>query len=324
MRPIKVGSITLPRGDVFTKAREAAGPVGLPPLNDTVDTSGLKRFWLDIPYANVSPTQTLALFLPNEGTGPFPLVINIHGGGFLFGDKFMGLDDILRPGLERGFAIASINYRLSGEAKFPAAIEDTKAAIRFLRANAEKYLLNGDRFAAWGQSAGGNLSALAAVTGRMTVFNNPLLGNPDVSSELSAAVDFCGPINFLLMDDQYTINGLDGQNHNSPDSFESQYLGAPIQTVPWLAKESDPQTYLIRDGVPPFLIEHGTKDENIPYQQSVVFSERLLSALPAAQISLRLLDGATHCSAQFMTDENIAFTYDFLAQYLMNEGVKAE
>lgn len=321
MRYAKLDGVA--RGDVFTKAREARPatgemPPGPPqPLTDTVDTTGLKRFWLDIPYADVSKTQTLALFLPNEGDGPFPLVINIHGGGFVFGDKFMALDDILRPGLERGFAVASINYRLSGEAKFPAAIEDTKAAIRFLRANAQKYLLNPARFATWGQSAGGNLSALAAATGRMTVFNNPELGNANVSGELSAAVDFCGPINFLLMDDQYTINGQDGQNHNSPDSFESQYLGAPIQTVPWLAKESDPQTYLITGGCPPFLIEHGTKDQNIPYQQSVVFSERLLSALPAEKISLRLLDGATHCSEQFMTDENISLTYDFLAKYLM-------
>ena len=320
MSQIKFGNIKLPRGDVFTKARPAIAEMLPPPqmLDDTVDTTGLKRFWLDIPYASLSPTQNLALFLPNEGNGPFPLVINIHGGGFVFGSKYMALDDILRPGLEKGFAVASINYRLSGEAKFPAAIEDTKAAIRFLRANAKKYLLNPDRFSTWGQSAGGNLSALAATTGKMTIFNNPELGNADVSSELSAAVDFCGPINFLVMDDQYTINGLDGQNHNSPDSFESQYLGAPIQTVPWLAKESNPQTYIIDGGCPPLLIEHGTKDENIPYQQSVVLSEELLAALPADEINLRLLDGATHCSAQFMTTENIQFTYEFLAKYLMD------
>lgn len=313
MSQIRFRNLNLPKGDVFTKTKAVAvDPMpDLPPMSDTVDTSGLQRFWLDIPYASVSKTQTLALFLPNTGDGPFPLVINIHGGGFVFGDKFMGLDDILKPGLNKGFAVASINYRLSGEAKFPAAIEDTKAAIRFLRANAAKYLLNPSRFATWGQSAGGNLSALAAVTGRMTVFENPLLGNPNVSSALSAAVDFCGPIDFLVMDDQFTINGID-----SPDSFESQYLGAPIQTVPWLAKESNPQTYITIDGCPPFLIEHGTKDANIPYQQSVILSEYLLTALPPTEINLRLLDGATHCSDQFMTTENIEFTYQFLEQYL--------
>lgn len=319
MKPIQYGDVVLPRGDVFAKAKETAAVQNLPPqpLTDTVDTTGLKRFWLDIPYAQVSKTQNLALFLPNSGEGPFPLVINIHGGGFAFGDKFMGLDEILRPGLERGFAIASINYRLSGEAKFPAAIEDTKAAIRFLRANASKYRLNPDRFAAWGQSAGGNLAALAGTTNQMTVFNNPTLGNPDTSSELSAVVDFCGPINFLRMDAQYSINGLDGQNHNSPDSFESQYLGAPIATVPWLVRESNPQAYLAPGGSPPFLIEHGTKDQNIPYQQSVIFSEALLDALPAAMIELRLLDGAEHCSSQFTTSENLDLTYSFLHKYLM-------
>lgn len=318
MKPIQYGSLVFPRGDVFAKAVEtAAGSAPPQPLTDTVDTSGLTRFWLDIPYANVSKTQNLALFLPNTGDGPFPVVINIHGGGFAFGDKYMGLSEILRPGLEKGFAVASINYRLSGESTFPAAIEDTKAAIRFLRAHAEKYLLNPDRIAVWGQSAGGNLAALAGTTNLMTVFNNPDLGNPDVSAALSAVVDFCGPINFLRMDDQYAINGLPGQDHNSADSFESRYLGAPIATVPWLAEESNPQTFITEGGCPPFLIEHGTKDDNIPYQQSVILSEALLDALPVSMIELRLLDGAEHCSSQFMTAENIDFTYSFLGKYLM-------
>ena len=121
-------------------------------------TDFVKTKWMGISYADASSTETLDIYLPNEGDGPFPTVIYVHGGGFEFGDAneviTMGL---LGPTLEHGYALVPINYRLSGEATFPAAIEDVKAAIRFIRANAKEYQLNPDRIALWGSSAGGSL-----------------------------------------------------------------------------------------------------------------------------------------------------------------------
>ena len=129
----------------------------------TADTSWIKIKHLDLAYASTSAVQKLDLYLPNEGSGPFPLIIEFHPGGFMTGGKSMGIGPMLE-GLKRGYAVASVGYRLSGEASFPAAVNDAKAAVKFLRASAGKYNLDPRRFAAWGSSAGGNLAALVAVS----------------------------------------------------------------------------------------------------------------------------------------------------------------
>ena len=121
-----------------------------------VDTSHIDRKYIDVRYGNVSDTQTLNIYLPNAGAGPFPAIIVIHGGGFMMGSATSGELADMFTGLDRGFAIASVNYRLSGEAVFPAAVSDVRAAVRFLKANAERFDLDPDRLAVWGASAGGN------------------------------------------------------------------------------------------------------------------------------------------------------------------------
>lgn len=280
------------------------------------DFSHIKCKWLNVPYADKSSAEKLDIFLPNDSLCYHPVVVVIHGGGFLFGDKEgIELQAALEPGLARGYAIVSINYRLSSEAKFPAAPQDVNAAIRFLRKNASLYRLDPNHIGLWGSSSGGNLASLAGVTDKMTVFVDSELGDSTIPWNVNAVVDFYGPINFLTMDPEYVINGLDGQVHDSPNSFESKYLGAPITTVPWLVKESNPQTYL-NPGMPPFLIEHGTKDLNIPYQQSVIFSEYLAAYLPDTSINLRLIDGAAHGGPQFETQENTDLVFDFFDRYL--------
>ena len=102
----------------------------------TPDMSGFRRLWLDVAYAGVSAAQKLDLYLPNEGEGPFPAIVAIHGGRFMFGDKLSRELAWAPAALERGYAVASINYRLLDEAIFPAQIHDVKAAIRWTRANA--------------------------------------------------------------------------------------------------------------------------------------------------------------------------------------------
>ena len=173
----------------------------------------------NLAYAAVSPAQKLDLYLP-QGKGPFPLVINIHGGGFMMGSKDMLDAPIAEALLARGVAVASIDYRLSGEAQFPAAIEDAKAAVRFLRANAATYRLDPDRFLAFGQSAGGNLASLVGTTGNAAVFDNPALGNAGVSSSVVAVIDWFGPSDFSQMDNQARQQG-GPPDHDAADSPES-------------------------------------------------------------------------------------------------------
>ena len=139
-------------------------PPGPPPGGAGGPPKVITATLTNIAYANTSATQVLDLYLP-EGNGPFPVVVNIHPGGFFTGDKEMVPGTPGKAMLEAGYAIASINYRLSGEATFPAAVQDAKAAVRFLRANAAEYKLNPDKIAAFGQSAGGNLASMLGTAG---------------------------------------------------------------------------------------------------------------------------------------------------------------
>ena len=120
---------------------------GAPPR---ANTGHIRRKFLNLPYAALSPSQILDLYLPDEGEGPFPVIIAIHGGAFMGGDKadFQVLP--MLEGLKRNYAVASINYRLSWEASFPALVQDGKAAVRWLRAHAAEYHFRPDRLAAWG------------------------------------------------------------------------------------------------------------------------------------------------------------------------------
>lgn len=261
----------------------------------------------DVAYATLSPTQTLDVYLP-AGEGPFPLVINVHGGGFMMGDKSNpALADQL---LAAGYAVASVNYRLSGEALAPAQVEDVKAATRFLRANAAQYKLDPDRFAAFGQSAGGNLVALLGASCGVESIEGAALGNAGVSSCVQAIVDWFGPIDFLQMDAQFTGTSCP-VTHDAADSPESKLVGAPIQTVPEKVKVMNPITYI--DGnEPPYLIQRGSEDCNVPPGQSQLLHDALVGKNSADKMSITLLEGAGHGGSAFEAAENVQVVTDFL------------
>ena len=285
-------------------------PQGGPPVAFSVEPN-----YKDLVYAPVSATQKLDLYLPTTGAGPFPLVINIHGGGFKFGDKGMLSETTGKALLNAGFAVASIDYRLSGEAIFPAAVQDAKAAVRFLRANAAQYNLNPDKVAVFGQSAGGNIAAMVGVTGNISDYDDASLGNAGVSSAVQAVINQYGPTDFLQMDAQAKAQGCSAsdQTHNDASSFESAYIGAAIQTVPEQVKKSNPITYISKD-TPPFLIQKGDQDCTVPVESTKMLADALSAAnLDATYTSLA---GAGHGGSQFETDENIALMISFLDKYM--------
>ncbi|MFI5156185.1 MAG: alpha/beta hydrolase fold domain-containing protein, partial [Chitinophagales bacterium] len=146
--------------------------------NAGLKSDSIKNKWLDIAYASISPAEKLDIYIPNTGNGPFPIILAIHGGAFKMGDKASGEITPMLEGLTRGYALVSINYRMSGEAKAPKLIQDVKAAIRWIRANAKQYKLNPDKIAAWGSSAGGHLSSLAGTSGGINELEDLSLGNP--------------------------------------------------------------------------------------------------------------------------------------------------
>ena len=267
----------------------------------------------DLAYASVSETQKLDLYIP-EGVGPFPVVIMVHGGGFMFGDKadgagLTGVDQLLAA----GYAVASINYRLSGEAQYPAQIHDAKAAVRFQRANAATYNLNADKFGAWGASAGGNLISLLGTTCGVEELEGDL-GNNDQSSCVQAVVDWFGPIDFLKMQEQLTEAGCSASTDDA-SSPESKLIGAAIQTVPEKVALTNPMNYITPDDAP-FFIQNGTADCNIPPVQNKNLADALTAVIGADNVTYSSLDGAGHGGSQFETEENVQLVISFLDKYL--------
>ncbi len=281
---------------------------------DEIDSPQIKRKHLDLRYANISNSQVLDLYLPDKGKEPYPTVIFVHGGAFCVGDK---KDHQLYPfikGLERGYAVASINYRMSGEAIFPASVMDVKAAIRFLRANAKEYCIDANKFALAGDSAGGNIAAVAALSADWTQFDDASLGNTEVSCNVQACVDLYGPTDFLLMDEHLRVSGLkqDIFDHDDANSPESLYLGAPIKTAdPALVQKTNPITYVNKE-MPTFLIQHGKKDNVVPYQQSLIFAQAIEACAGKCKVALDIFESATHIDPLFESEDNIKRIFDFL------------
>ena len=294
-------------------------PAGGPPngvLPQMGSTISINPTFKDLAYASVSATEKLDIYLPS-GNGPFPLVVFFHPGGFMMGDKAMdqsGFDTLLN----NGYAVASVNYRLSAEAKYPAQIYDAKVAIRFLRANATSYKIDADHIAAWGASAGGNLAALLGTSAGVADLEGTTLGNAGVSSKVQAVVDWFGPIDFLQMDAQFaqTTNcGASAQTHNAANSPESQLLGGALSQKADLAKAASPITYITSEDAP-FFIEHGTADCNVPPTQGQELANALSSVIGANKVTLKYIEGAGHGGPQFFTSENMSLVIQFLDKYM--------
>jgi acetyl esterase/lipase len=295
------------------------GPFGGPPPDGfempTADVSHVARKWLDIPYAHTSPAQQLDVYLPESGDGPFPVLLSIHGGAFAIGDK---RDTQVLPflrSLSRGYGVVSVNYRLSGEAIFPAGLQDVKAAIRWLRAHGVEYSLDADRIVAWGGSSGANYAAMVATTAGDTLFDDPALGNEKYACDVQVAVDWFGPTDFLTMDKQLAESGLGPSDHSEAFSPESRYLGAPIAATPDKVRLASPMTY-IGEHMAPILIQHGRADNLVPFQQSLQLAEAIEARVGAERFELDLFDGAGHADPMFESEQNLERVFEFIERRL--------
>lgn len=241
----------------------------------------------------------LDLYLPKKLDKPAPVIVWIHGGAWLGGDKAGGP---AIPFAAKGFAVASINYRFSSQATFPAQIEDCKAAIRWLRAHAKEYNLDADAIGVWGASAGGHLAALVGTAGDVKEFEGAG-GNLDRSSRVQAVVDYFGPADLAKM----------GGTHDSPKSPESRLIGGPVQENKDKAAKASPITYVSKDD-PPFLIVHGEVDKAVPHSQSVMLDEALKKV--GVESTLISFPDAGHGGAQFNSEETLGRIETFFRKHL--------
>ncbi len=284
------------------------------PVHVTTTAPGVAADQRDIAYAGVSTAERLDLYLPKDANATHPLVIWIHGGGWEHGDKSLGTDAPARRLLDAGFAVASLDYRLSHQAVFPAQIDDVKAAVRYLRANAASLGFDGTRIGAWGDSAGGYLAALLGVTGDVTTFDDASLGNAAVSSRVQAVVDWYGPSSLSTMDEQFSADHC-AKRAGPASSVESRLIGASIDTHAELAATASPVTYVSADD-PPILIEHGTADCLVPWQQSALLADALSNAIGSANVTQVMHDGAGHGGAMFTNATNVDRVAAFFTAHL--------
>jgi acetyl esterase/lipase len=283
-------------------------------------TDHIKRKILDIPYADQSPTQKLDIYLPDDIAGSKPVIVSIHGGAFMGCDKSDMQIMPMLEGLKRGYTVIAVNYRLSWEAKFPALVQDVKAAVRWIRANASRYEFDPQRVAAWGGSAGAYLASMLGTSVGTPELEDMRMGNPEQPCNVQAVVAWFGPTDFLKMDEQLAANGFclqQDQSHNGANSPESLLLGQKITDVPELVTRANPETY-IRPGAPPFYLQHGTKDCIVPVQQSVNFAAKLSKTLGEDRVKLELIQDAEHADPRFESPENVNKVLEFLDKHLVH------
>jgi acetyl esterase/lipase len=238
----------------------------------------------NVAYAASEPADgvghLLDLYLPENGEGPVPLIIWSSGSAWLSDDGKHGAADLADFFTGAGYAVAGISVRSSAQARFPAQVHDAKVAVRWLRDHAGEYRLDPGRFAIMGDSSGGWLAAMVALTADIPELDGAA-GASGVSSRVQVAVDFFGPTDFLQMDAHMlgdceafkSFLGIEGC-HDDPGSPESRLVGGPIETRRDACARANPLTYVGRDA-PPMMILHGQADPFVPHHQSELLYEAL-------------------------------------------------
>jgi acetyl esterase/lipase len=246
----------------------------------------------NVNYNNDSlPKHLLDIYLPANTKGKVPLVIFIHGGGWLGNDKYADISYMKKTVAEivsSGYALASIDYRFATQATFPAQIQDCNRAISFLVDNADQYGLDNKRIAVMGFSAGGHLASLIGLSKNNDV-ENFFMPRTNKSFSFKAVIDFYGPAELILF-----------PGANDPKSPESLLIGATPLSRPDFAKAASPVTYVDKND-PPFLIIHGEKDDIVSNKHSHLLSSWL--NVVSVQNELVIVKDAPHFGVMFDADD---------------------
>jgi len=288
----------------YCRAQQAPLPAGV-------------RLIPNVEYAHPDGHSLLMdLYLPvrPETAAPVPVILYVHGGAWLSGDRH---DRLAVPLVTSGYAVASIEYRLSQVATFPAQIEDCKAAVRWLRAKSRLYNLDPTHIGAWGTSAGGHLVALLGTTGDVKDLEGNE-GNLDYSSRVQAVCDWFGPTDFTQIGEQAKhLPVPSGMDHDASDSPEAKLIGGPIKQNPDKAKAANPITYITKNDAP-FLIMHGDRDPLVPLAQSQLLDKALMAA--GVESTLLVVQGAGH---GFGGKENLQKVQEFFDKHLKKRASAA-
>jgi acetyl esterase/lipase len=275
------------------------------PIKDVFPTGTVS--YGNIPYANDTlKKHLLDIYLPPTGKSSYPVVIWVHGGAWMSNDKYadMGyMKNTLKGFIDSGYAVASIDYRWSTMAAFPAQIQDCNQAVEFLYQNADKYKLDKDRFALIGFSAGGHLASLLGLSNNNNVKAFYADGKKP-GFKIKLVLDFYGPSDLL------TLKGNDLKDPRNPITL---LLGGTVADNTVKAKKASPVTYVDKND-PPFLIVQGEKDESVNPDQSISLSKHLKDA--GVKNDLIIVPNAPHYGVMFDAPDIRQKVFEYLSEFL--------
>jgi acetyl esterase/lipase len=290
-------------------------------------------------YSDISESDYMNLYVPDSDE-PMPLIVMVHGGGFVYNDCESRQAQLMyRYFRDQGYACASINYRLAQEAGFPAALQDVKAAIRYLRANAEKYGYDPERFAIWGESAGGYLAVMAAVTNDEEFNDVTFIGEEEleesVSAKVSVILDFYGVMDMGMQEQEYEELGIPKivltvaaqwltnavKNLDEYETVEDYWLRKKLEEIPEEEMlQYYPSTYikenLSADSDLRVVIWHGDADLDVPYIQSERLQALMEETIGADKVDYQLFHNYKHAADAFYSDDSLVNLKEYLDKVL--------
>ncbi|MDO7210442.1 alpha/beta hydrolase [Acinetobacter nosocomialis] len=293
-------------------AKNISSKVELNPIpqgGPTLAQAHILPTYKDISYGNISATQKLDIYLPKNKKESIPVVIYAHPGGFMFGDKTMASASIVNSILNSGYAFVSVNYRLSREAIFPAAVQDFFSAVEYIKEHGNEYSLDVKNIVVYGESAGANIVALNGVAYDQPLFRMNLK-NPNANVKPRAVIALYPPVDFNKIE-EFTNNQscMKGDSKEKLPSLEEIYIGGALKNHPDKVKQANPISY-VSSKSSPFFLENGGKDCNIGTEQAWLLKNSLKRY--NVPVKYKLLPNAGHGGLEFETKENINLITKYL------------
>jgi len=276
-----------------------------------LDVSGIRRKFPDRPYG-ADPKQAVDIYLPNDGDGPFPIVFFVHGGSWAHGQKD---DEQVVPfigGVDRGYAVVSIGYRLIPDVRYPDNLFDIKAALRWAARNAEEFRLDPARAALCGDSAGAHLAMMAAFTQGIAVFGD-VPREPTCS--VRAVVEQYGPTDFAKIHEHYDESGFPRAFVPGVPSAVDVMLGVPAESITNLLRFYNPIDN-VHPGIPPVLLQHGKRDPLIPYQQALDMYDKIIEIAGEGRAELDISEEFMHADPGYASPESVERIYGFIDKFV--------
>ena len=291
------GAVIIPDDRFEYMKPEDAMALGALVMPKEIHVDHIKRKWRNIAYGP-EEGQLLDIYLPEEGDGPFPTVLYVHGGGWVLGTRDSSAIDLAIDGVNRGYAVVGIDYRLVPTVAFPEYIWDVKTAVRFLRAHAAEYKLDPERFGMMGDSAGGHITLMNAVTQNHPEYEGPF-GFEGESTKLSCCVSLYGVSCFDpdKEDEWFLESKVPRMGMKAKPSLYDVMFGEDIQNLINLVSPIN----MVNTDMPPVLFLHGLADPLVAYQNSKEMYEKMLKICGEGSAEMELFEGLTHADPAFLT-----------------------